>query len=124
MSSFQKITLVGNVGSVDFFEGEHPVARFSVATTETWKDKKNNKQEKTTWHKCVAFGRLSDVIADYVGVGTKVLVEGTLDQNKYTDKDGIERVTFNIKVREFKILSSPSDREAEQAEETEEGYEG
>lgn len=102
--SLNKVQLIGNVGKdpeIRFTQDGKPVANLSIATSDTWKDKQGQKQEKTEWHRVVAFGKLAEIIQQYVNKGTKLFVEGKLQTKKWTDKDGQDRYTTNIVLDSF-----------------------
>lgn len=105
-----KVILVGNVGSKDSFDSG---IRFSVATSESWKDKDSGEQkERTEWHKCVVFGRLADVMDVYMHVGSKVYVEGKLQTSSY-DKEGVTMYTTQIIANTIELL----DKKGQESEE-------
>jgi len=110
MSTYQKITIVGNCGKdpeIRYLPDGKAVANFSLATSERWKDKGTGEVvEKTEWHRCTAFERLAEIIGEYVKKGSKVLVEGKLKTRKWTDQAGVERYTTEVTVSEMKMLSS------------------
>lgn len=114
-----KITLLGRVGQqpeVKDFEYGAKVVNFSLATTEYWKDKDGNKQEKTEWHRCFAWRKLADIINDYVNKGDLLYIEGKLVYNQY-EKDGEKRTVAKIDVREVKLM--PKGNKSEPAPEPE-----
>ena len=84
------------------------VTNFSIASTETWTDKNNpqERHEQTEWHRITFFGRAAEVLHKYGRKGAKIYVEGMLRTRKWTDKDGIERYTTEIRGRDFTFLSS------------------
>ena len=85
-------------------------ANFSVATTARWKDKQSGEQkEHTEWHRCVAFGKNADTIAEYLKKGAQVYIEGELRTNKYDDKEGITRYSTEIRVMRFSFLDRKGD---------------
>lgn len=105
-----RVDLIGNVGRLEVTsKGELKIANFSIATSE-----KYNGTEKTTWHNCVAFGKLADVIEKYSGKGQKVFVSGKLDTQTY-EKNGEKRTSTKIVVHEFTMLSRVDQKQAEQA---------
>jgi single-strand DNA-binding protein len=90
MAGVNKAILIGNVGGdpdVRYMPSGDPVANVSLATSETWKDKSGEKQERTEWHRVVFFGKLAEIVEKYVRKGSKLYVEGKLRTWKY-DKDG------------------------------------
>lgn len=110
--SLNKVTLIGNVGGepeVRTVGNGGRVATFSLATGRSWTDQTGNKQEKTEWHKCVAWngGRgtgLADVVEKYVRKGEKLYVEGEIEYRQYQDKEGQTRYVTEIKVKELMLL--------------------
>ena len=87
------------------------MASFSVATSESWKDKQSGeKQERTEFHRVTAFGRLAEICGEYLKKGGQVYIEGSLRTDKYTDKEGVERYTTKIVASEMQMLGGkPSD---------------
>ena len=109
--SLNKVTLIGNLGKdpeVRSTSNGSRVASFSVATSRVWNDQNGSKQEKTEWHRCVAwntnFSKLADVVEKYVKKGDKVYVEGRIEYGQYQDKDGQTRYTTDIRVMELIML--------------------
>lgn len=104
--SLNKAILLGNVGKDPDIRdaGDNKVATFSLATSETWKDKSGQKQERTDWHNIVVWGeKPCGVISQYVKKGSKLLIEGKIVTRKYTDKDGHERYITEIICDNFKL---------------------
>ena len=113
-----KVILVGRLGSdpeIRVSQDGNKIARFSVATSESWNDKNTNeKKEKTEWHRIVVFSKgLAQVIENYVKKGSQVYLEGQLRTNKYTDQAGIEKFSTEVHLTnynsEFKMLDSKND---------------
>ena len=106
--SINKVILVGNVGrdpEIRNAQDGTKIANFSVATSETWRDKQTGeRKDKTQWHRIVIFNdRLSDVAQQYLRKGMKVYVEGQLQSRKYPDKEtGQEREVYEIVISRFK----------------------
>lgn len=99
MFSFNKVVLVGNVGKDPEIKSKNnkKIAIFSIAVSESYKDKGGERITTTDWHKIVVFNDgLANIIEKHIHKGSKVLVEGSLKKNKYTDKNGIERETTDI----------------------------
>jgi len=91
------------------------VANFSVATSETWKDKASGeKQERTEWHRISAFGRLAEIVGEYVKKGSSVYIEGKIQTRKWQDKDGQDRYTTEIIADKLTMLGSPRGDTGEQ----------
>lgn len=104
-----KVIVVGNLGNdpeVRYSQQGTAVATISVATSEQWKDKDGNQQERVEWHRVKFFGRLAEIAGEYLKKGRQVYVEGSLRTDKYTDKDGIERYATGIIAREMQMLGS------------------
>ena len=108
--SVNKVILVGNLGKdpeVRYMTSGDPVATISLATSETWKDKDGAKQERTEWHRVVFFGKLAQVVADYVKKGMSIYVEGALRTRKWQDSSGQDRYTTEIVAGQMQMLGSP-----------------
>lgn len=112
--SLNKVILIGNLGSdpeVRSATGGNRVANFSLATSRQWNDASGVKQEKTEWHRCVAWNSKSSTLADiverYVKKGDKLYVEGRIEYRQWQDKDGQTKYSTEINVRELIMLGSP-----------------
>lgn len=104
--SYNQATIVGNLGGdvdVKYTQGGTSVAKFSVATTDKRKDASGTVQEKTTWHRVVAFGRLADVCGEYLSKGSQVLIVGKIENSSY-EKDGQKHYTSEILADTMKML--------------------
>ncbi len=105
-----KVILIGTIGrdpEVRYTAGGSAVATMSIATNESWKDKQTGeKQERTEWHRVVFFGRLAEIVNEYLKKGSKVYVEGSLRTNKWQDKSGQDRYTTEIIASEMQMLDS------------------
>lgn len=103
MSGLNKAMIIGHLGrdpEMRYTQDGSPVANFSVATTEKYKDKEN-----TEWHKVVAFGKLAEICGQYLQKGKQVYVEGRLQTRKYTGKDGTEKQSTEIIATSMQMLS-------------------
>ena len=115
MSGVNKAIIVGNLGKdpeVRYTEGGQAVANFTVATSEKWTDKEGKPQEKTEWHRIVAWGKLAEICGKYLAKGRQCYVEGQLQTRKWTDKDGHERYTTEIKARDVTFLGGKTTDDA------------
>lgn len=105
MSSLNKVTLIGRVGKdpeIRYAGNGKPIASFSLATSENWKDKQGQKHEKTEWHNITCFNEaLCRVIEHYVKKGSQIYIEGKLVTEKYTDKSGVEKYATKIVLQNF-----------------------
>ncbi len=110
MASVNKVIIVGNLGrdpEVRSFPSGDRVANVTIATTDKWKDKQSNEmREATEWHRVVFNGRLAEIVEQYLRKGSQVYVEGSLRTRKWTDKDGQEKFTTEIRADEMKMLGS------------------
>jgi single-strand DNA-binding protein len=107
MASVNKVILIGNLGrdpETRYTTGGDAVTNLNIATTETWKDKSGEKQEKTEWHRVVLFGRQAEVAGEYLKKGRPVYIEGRLQTRKYTDKDGVEKYATEIVADRMQLL--------------------
>lgn len=100
------VTLIGNLGKdpVKKESKQGPITSFSLATNETYNNKKGEKVVTTQWHRCVAFGKKAEVLAEFAAKGKKLAVQGKLNYQRYTDKDGIERLSVDIVINDFIFL--------------------
>jgi len=108
-----KVILVGNCGQdpeTRTFPDGGQVTNITVATSESWKDKQGQPQERTEWHKVVFNGRLAEIAAQYLRKGSKVYLEGSLRTRKWQDKQtGHDKYATEIVAREMQMLDSRSD---------------
>lgn len=107
MSGLNKHMIIGHLGAdpeVRYTQAGMTVANFRVATTERYTDKSGAKQEKTEWHKVVAFNKLADICKDFLHKGSQVYVEGKSTTRKWEDRDGNTRYTTEIEARELVML--------------------
>ncbi|HWA14123.1 MAG TPA: single-stranded DNA-binding protein [Burkholderiales bacterium] len=111
MASVNKVILVGNLGrdpEVRYLPSGDAVANVTLATTETWKDKSGEKQEQTEWHRVAMFGKTAEIAGEYLKKGSQVYIEGRLQTRKWTDKEGQERYTTEIRCDRMQMLGSRS----------------
>jgi single-strand DNA-binding protein len=105
-----KVILIGNLGrdpETRYTQGGSAVSNFSIATSESWKDKQTGEQqERTEWHNIVCFARLGEIAGEYLRKGSKVYIEGRLQTRKWQDKDGHDRYTTEIVANEMQMLDS------------------
>jgi len=107
MGSLNKVIIMGNLGQdpdVRYMPSGTAVVQLSVATNRTWKDKESGQQkDETSWHRCVAFGKQGENIAQYFKKGHRILLEGRLKYDSY-EKDGVTRYTTDIVVDRFEFI--------------------
>jgi single-strand DNA-binding protein len=116
MASVNKVILVGNLGrdpEVRYMPSGDALASFSIATTDTWRDKSGQRQERTEWHRISMFGKQAEVAGQYLKKGSTVYIEGRLQTRKWNDKDGQERQTTEVVADRMQMLGSrPSETPA------------
>lgn len=119
MSSVNTVILLGNVGAdpeVRYMKNGNPVANVSLATNNTYKNNSGEKVQETEWHRLVFFGKLAEIVGEYVTKGMTIFVEGRKKTSKYTDKDNIERYAVDIICHEMKMLGKNGGRDEEERE--------
>lgn len=112
MASLNKVILIGNLGrdpEVRYMPNGEAVCNFSIATTDSWKDKQGQKQERTEWHNIVMYRRLAEIAGEYLRKGSAVYVEGRIQTRKWQDKNtGQDRYTTEIIADQMQMLGSRS----------------
>lgn len=105
-----KVILIGNLGAdpeVRQTAGGSSVTTLSVATSDQWRDKQSGEmQEKTEWHRVVAFQRLAEIMGEYLRKGSKVYIEGRLQTRKWQGQDGQDRYTTEVVANDMQMLDS------------------
>ena len=105
-----KVILVGNLGrdpEVRYAASGSAIANVTIATTDSWKDRQSgDRQERTEWHRVVFFGRLAEIVSEYLKKGSQVYVEGRLQTRKWQDQSGTDRYTTEIVANEMQMLGS------------------
>ena len=112
MASLNKVMLIGNLGKdpeVRYTTSGQGVASFSIATTEKYKNKSGDWEEKTEWHNIVLWGKLAEIAKDYLSKGKTVFIEGRLQTRKWQDKDGRDRYNTEIVGDRMQMLSPKGD---------------
>lgn len=110
MASVNKVILIGNLGKdpeTRYLPSGDAVTNITVATTESWKDKKSgDKQEHTEWHRISFFGRQAEVAGEYLKKGSPVYIEGRIRTRKWQDKEGQDRYSTEIVADRMQLLGS------------------
>ena len=109
--SVNKVILVGRLGKdpeTRYMTSGEAVTNVTLATSENWKDKSGEKQERTEWHNLVFYRRLAEIAGEYLKKGSQVYVEGKIQTRKWQDKEGKDRYTTEIVVNEMQMLGSKS----------------
>ncbi len=107
MASVNKVILLGNLGrdpETRYTTDGGAVTNLNIATSEQWKDKSGEKQERTEWHRVVLFGRTAEIAGEYLKKGRSVYIEGRLQTRKYTDKDGVEKYSTEIVADRMQLI--------------------
>jgi len=109
--SVNKVILVGRLGKdpeTRYMTSGEAVTNCTLATSENWKDKSGEKQEKTEWHNLVFYRRLAEIAGEYLKKGSQIYAEGKLQTRKWQDKEGRDRYTTEIVVNEMTMLGGRS----------------
>lgn len=113
MASLNKVLLIGNLGKdpeVRYTTSGQAVASFSIATSEKFKNKSGDMEERTEWHNVVLWGRQAEIAKDHLGKGSAVFIEGRLQTRKWQDKDGRDRYTTEIVGDRMQFVGPKGDR--------------
>ncbi|HJU82615.1 MAG TPA: single-stranded DNA-binding protein, partial [Holophagaceae bacterium] len=112
--SLNKVILIGNLGrdpELKMTTSGQQVCRFSLATTETWKNQQGEKQSKTEWHNIVIWGKQAEVAEKYLRKGKQVMIEGRIQYREYQDQAGVKKTACDIRCDNFVMLGSRGDGE-------------
>lgn len=113
MRGVNKVILIGNLGKdpeIRYTTGGSAVANFTIATSDSYTDKDGERQEKTEWHRIVAWGRLAEICGEYLSKGRMVYIEGSLRTRSWEDKDGNTRWTTEVVARSMEMLGGRSEQ--------------
>ncbi|MEJ2716662.1 MAG: single-stranded DNA-binding protein [Deltaproteobacteria bacterium] len=105
--SLNKVLLLGNLGrdpEVRYTSSGKAVASFTLATSQRWKDQDGNEQERTEWHRVVAWGRLGEICGEFLSKGRQIFVEGRIQSREWEDQDGNRRTTVEIIANDMIML--------------------
>jgi len=111
MASVNKVILIGNLGAdpeMRYMPSGEAIANLRIATTDSWKDKSGEKQERTEWHRVVFFGRQAEVCGEYLKKGSAIYVEGSLQTRKWQNKEGQDQYTTEIRGDRMQMLGGRS----------------
>ncbi|MBI5682467.1 MAG: single-stranded DNA-binding protein [Deltaproteobacteria bacterium] len=115
MAGLNKVMLIGRLGAdpeVKYSPGGTAVTTFKIATSERWKGKDGNLQERTEWHRIVTFGKTAEICGEYLVKGKQIYIEGRLQTRSWEDKDGNKRWTTEIIANTMQMLGSPPNEQA------------
>ena len=110
--SVNKVILVGRLGrdpEARYMPNGEAVTNFSIATDEQWRDRNGERQTRTEWHNVTLYGKLGEIANQYLRKGSQVFIEGRIQSRKYSGKDGIERIAYDIIGSEMKMLGNRND---------------
>ena len=126
MASINKVIIVGNLGKdpeMRSFPNGDQIANVTIATTDRWKDKTSGEmKEATEWHRVNFNGRLAEIVGQYLKKGSQVYVEGSLRTRKWTDKDGVDKYTTEIRADQMQMLGSRQGMGGASSDSDEAGY--
>ncbi|MDD2502094.1 MAG: single-stranded DNA-binding protein [Geobacter sp.] len=112
MASLNKVMLIGNLGKdpeVRYTTSGQAVASFNLATSEKFKNKSGDWEERTEWHRVTLWGKLAEIAGEYLGKGKTVYIEGRLQTRKWTDRDGNDKYTTEIVGDKMQMLGGKGD---------------
>ncbi len=112
--SVNKVILVGRLGKdpeVKYTPSGTPVAKFTLATDEVFKDRTGEQQRRTEWHTIVAWSKLAEICGEYLVKGKQVYIEGSIRSRQWEDQSGNKRTAYEIVARDMKMLGSRADTE-------------
>ncbi|MGH9357818.1 MAG: single-stranded DNA-binding protein [Terriglobia bacterium] len=110
--SINKVILIGRLGKdpeVKYTTNGSPVAKFSVATDEVFKDRSGEQQRRTEWHNIVAWNKLAEICGEYLTKGKQVYIEGSIRSRQWEDQSGNKRTAYEIVARDMKMLGSKAE---------------
>ncbi|MBE9532275.1 MAG: single-stranded DNA-binding protein [Proteobacteria bacterium] len=113
MAGVNKVILVGNLGAdpeVRYSPSGMAIANFRIATTESYKNKDGQKEDKTEWHRIVSFGKLAEICGEYLNKGKQVYIEGKIQTSQWEDKEGNKRYTTEIICNQMQMLGRVGDK--------------
>ncbi len=113
MSSVNKVILIGNLGQdpdLKFSSTGTAICKLSIATSQKRKDQSGQYQDETQWHRVTLFGKQAEVCGEYLAKGKKVYIEGRIQYDKYTDKDGVTKYTTDIIANDMRFMENKNDK--------------
>jgi single-strand DNA-binding protein len=112
MAAVNKVILIGNLGAdpeLRYTAGGTAVCKFNIATTESYSDKQGSRQERTDWHRVVAWGKLAEICGQYLSKGRQVYIEGRVHNNNW-EKDGVKHYSYEIWADNMQMLGAGAGR--------------
>ena len=117
--SVNKAILIGRLGKdpdLSYTPGGKAVTKFSLATTERWTGQDGQRQETTTWHNIVAWGKPAEIIKEYMSKGREIYLEGRIENRSYDDKEGVKKYISEVVVQNFQFIGSKGDKQEDTPE--------
>jgi len=108
-----KVQLIGNLGNapeIKTLDGGKKMARFSIATNESYRNAKGEKVTETQWHNLVAWGKVAEIVEKYLNKGSEVAIEGKLTNRSYNDKEGNKKYITEVQVNELLMLGEKASK--------------
>ncbi len=118
-NSVNKVILLGRLGNdpeLKYVPSGAPVANFNIATNEVWVDRNNEKQQRTEWHRIVAWGKLAEFCGEYLSKGRLLYVEGRLRSRTWEDRNGNQRTTTEVNATDIVLLGRRTEEAPEEAQ--------
>ena len=112
MAGLNKVILIGNIGrdpELRYTASGQPVANFSLATSESWTNRDGEREQRTEWHRIVAWGRLAEICGEHLSKGKQVYIEGRLQTREWEDRDGNKRRTTEVTAQQLLMLGRRGD---------------
>ena len=119
MASVNKVILIGNIGKdpeIRYMPSGDAMVNLTLATTDNWKDKNGEKQERTEWHRVAIFGKLAEIAGEYLKKGSQVYFEGSLKTRKWANKEGHDQYTTEIVADKMQMLGGKTKGDDQQQE--------
>jgi len=116
MAGVNKVILIGNLGAdpeIRYTPNGTPVANLRMATSESWKGKTGQKEERTEWHRVVLWSKLAELAGQYLSKGRQVYIEGRLQTRSWDDKEGNKRYSTEVVATNMQFLGGPGERKGE-----------
>ncbi|MHB8916364.1 MAG: single-stranded DNA-binding protein [Thiobacillus sp.] len=119
MASINKVILIGNIGKdpeIKYMPSGDAMVNLTLATTDNWKDKNGEKQERTEWHRISIFGKLAEIAGEYLKKGSQAYFEGRLQTRKWTNKEGNDQYTTEVIADKMQMLGGKKSGDDSQRE--------
>lgn len=108
-----KVILIGRLGQdpeLRYSAGGRACANMSIATNRAWTDSEGKKNERTDWHRCLAWGKLAEIIGEWLKKGSQVYIEGRIQTRSYEDNNGVKKYITEVVVEEMEMLGGKGEQ--------------